>query len=96
MGNAAGARLDHVRPVDLAHFHVGGVVWVRAGTGGISTFANPRQDRGRWWRLPAGYDYGPLLLVENDHGDHWSWEPGVDMPLSDYRSLLMQANLRFR
>ena len=97
MGNAAGARLDHVRPIDVEHFDVAGTIWVRAATGGVSTFDAPDGRRGRWWRLDAGYAYDErLLLIWNDHGHHWSWEPCIDMPLSDYRSLLGQANAAFR
>lgn len=95
-GNATSARLDHVRPKDIYHFDVHSVQWVRAGTGGISTYDAPSPDQGRWWRLAAGYDYGPLLMVWNDDGNHWSWEPLADMPLSDYRALLDLANRVFR
>ncbi len=96
MGNATSARLDHVRPIDVEHTVVAGVDWVRAGTGGVSTFSVPAPGKGRWWKLAAGYDYGTLLLVWNDVGNHWSWEPSIDMPLSDYRSLLDTANRHFR
>lgn len=94
-GNATSARLDHVRQQDIEHFDVGGVPWVRAGTGGISTNAVPLQDGGRWWQLPAGYDYGNLLVVWNDADAHWSWEPKNDMTLSDFRALLSLANQAF-
>jgi len=90
------ARLDHVRPVDVNHYTVSGQVWVRAGTGGISTFDCMCTSSGRWWHLPAGHDYGPLLLVWNDHGSHWSWEPAQDMSLTDYRALLSKSNAEFR
>jgi hypothetical protein len=96
MGNATSARLDHVRPDDIAHFTSDGVVWVRAGTGGVSTFDATEKRRGRWWWLAAGYEDGPRLLVWNDHGGHWSWEPVHDMPLDDYRVELAAANLAFR
>ena len=79
-GNATSARLDHVRPQDIAQFDVGGIAWVRAGTGGIST---------------AGFDYGELLIVWNDADAHWSWEPRTDMTLSHFRALLSLANQAF-
>ena len=94
-GNATSARLDHVRPQDIAQFDVGGIAWVRAGTGGISTIETPLPDGGRWWRLPAGFDYGELLIVWNDADAHWSWEPRTDMTLSHFRALLSLANQAF-
>jgi hypothetical protein len=66
-----------------------------AGTGGISTFDRPGTRAGRWWVLRAGYDYGNLLLVWNDHAHHWSWEPAQDMALATYQGLLAQAYLAF-
>ena len=96
IGNASGPRLDHVRERDIVHVVRQGVTWVRAGTGGVSTFDTPGPLRGRWWVLSAGYDYGPLLIVWNDHGSHWSWEPARDMPLTEYRTLLGAANGAFR
>jgi hypothetical protein len=95
MGNTTSARLDYVRPVDVQHFQNFGTTWVRAGTGGISTFDRPGTRAGRWWVLRAGYDYGNLLLVWNDHAHHWSWEPAQDMALATYQGLLAQANLAF-
>lgn len=96
MGNATSARLDHVRPIDVHQFLSNGVIWVKAGTGGVSTFDRIASVPGRWWKLSAGYDYGGLLLVWNDHGHHWAWEPAVDMTLSQYTGLLATANLAFR
>ncbi len=97
LGNATSARLDHVRPKDIEHFQYEGAAWVRFGSGGVSTFAVQRPPAaGQWWTLPAGYDYGGLLIVWNDHGQHWSWEPAADMALSAYKSLLGKANLEFR
>ena len=96
MGNAASPRMDHVRAIDVEVELRAGVMWVRAGTGGVSTFDAVGRMRGSWWRLKEGYDYGSLLLVWNDHGSHWSWGPADDMPFEQYRASLAAAGLAFR
>ena len=48
-----------------------------------------------WFRLPAGMDIGPLLLVRNDHDDHWLWEPAHDMKLTDFVDALARVNANF-
>lgn len=87
--------MDHVRSKDVDTFTLGGETWVRAGTGGISTSEVPGPLAGRWWRLDAGYDYGVLLLVWNDHDHHWSWEPSRDMRLLDFRTALKASHPDF-
>ena len=94
-GNAHGPRMDRVRPVDIQIAAVTGVDWVFAGTGGISTFATRGRLSGQWWKLGAGFDYGSLLLVWNDHGGHWLWEPIRDMLLDDFRSALCATHVGF-
>lgn len=39
--------------------------------------------------------YLTTLLVVNDHGNHDSWEPSVEMPLSNYVALLVAVNPHF-
>lgn len=96
-GNATSPRMDHVRSKDIGMFvDARGVDWVSSGTGGISTFAAPGPSDSKWCRLDPGYDYGRMLLVWNDHGQHWQWEPIHDMPLSTYRILLVQSHSSFR
>jgi hypothetical protein len=81
--------MDHVRPIDVASFARDGVEWVMGRSGGISTFATPiPPGRGRIWRLPAGSAIPDDLHLENDHGDHWSWEPAQDMEMARYRAAL--------
>jgi hypothetical protein len=88
--------MDHVRSKDInIFFDQQGAVWVAAGTGGISTSAVRGSFGSNWWRLDRGYDYGSLLLVWNDHGQHWQWEPVHDMLLSDYQSLLASSHSFF-
>ena len=97
MGNAASARLDHVRPArDVETFVVDGAEWVRSGSGGVSTFAQKTAQEANWWHLPVGspYDEGVLTVV-NDHGDHWSWEPVRDMPMVEYRAALQAMGANF-
>jgi hypothetical protein len=94
-GNNAGPRMDHVRPVDVTIFVSHGTAWVRRRSGGISTFSTVPPGRGRIWRLPAGTPYSDLLNLENDHGDHWSWEPAQDTELDRYRALLAVVGRQF-
>ncbi len=49
-----------------------------------------------WWLLPAGFDYPDELLVVNDHGNHYNWEPNVDLTLADFIALLRTAEPAFR
>lgn len=94
-GNASSPRMDHVRAgKDIYTFEKNGALWVAARSGGVSTFSI--QDPGKnWWELPQGYIYPDNLYVVNDHGNHYSWEPHVDMPLSDYVVLLAALNPHF-
>jgi len=36
------------------------------------------------------------LLVVNDHGNHYNWEPNVDMSLADFMALLATVEAAFR
>jgi len=95
-GNAMGPRMDYVRPIDVTSFTRNGVEWVAARSGGISTFASSTPPgRGRIWRLPAGVLYSDELWLDNDHGNHWSWEPAQDMELTRYRALLAAVGRNF-
>jgi hypothetical protein len=95
-GNASGPRLAHVRlGKDLVTFQKGRDEWVAAHSGGVSTFS--KQGPGRnWWRLPAESDFPDDLYVVNDHGNHYNWEPGIDMPLSDFLAKLASVEPGFR
>jgi len=33
--------------------------------------------------------------LDNDHGNHWSWEPAQDMELTRYRALLAAVGRNF-
>ncbi len=95
-GNAASARLTHVRlGKDIDVFQINGVDWVAAHSGGISTFS-VQPPGANWWLLPVGYDYPDDLALANDHGDHYSWEPNVDMTLADYIALLASVQAAFQ
>jgi hypothetical protein len=95
-GNQTGPRLAHVRiGKDIVAFQINGIDWVAARSGGVSTFS--RQGAGNnWWLLPAGFDYPDELLVVNDHGNHYNWEPRVDLTLADYIALLRTAEPALR
>lgn len=87
-GNALGPRLRHVRVgKDLVTFFQNGIEFVRAHSGGVSTFSSPGPGR-NWWVLPAASEYPDEVSVINDHGDHYSWGPTFDMPLVDFVALL--------
>jgi len=96
-GNASGARLDIVRPIDVSIYVHAHIDWVHGRSGGISTYdaVSPALG-GRWWRLPAGSEFDDtMLFVWNDYLGHWSWEPAQDMPLDSYRTALSAVNARF-
>ena len=96
LGNRDTPRMDKVRPgKDVQVYDSGGVPWVRAGTGGVSTSEVPGRLSGTWWSLDGGYDYGSVLLVWNDHDRHWSWEPESDMPLADFVAALLATHPSF-
>src|SRR5436305_5260564 len=74
-GNVAGPRMTQVRiGKDIVIFHINGIEWVAARSGGVSTFSVQGPGK-NWWLLPAGFDYPHELLVVNDHGNHYNWEP---------------------
>ena len=86
-----------MRPIDIATFlDSSGAVWVRAGTGGMSTYETVGEASKKWWKLAAGSTYdNTLLLVWNDGPDHWLWEPKRDMLMTAYKAALAVVNLKF-
>jgi hypothetical protein len=95
-GNVSTPRLAQVRlGKDIVSFQRNGIEWVAAHSGGVSTFSVQGPGR-NWWLLPAGFDYPDELLVVNDHGDHYNWEPNVDMILADFVAWLAAVELAFR
>ncbi|HXQ50663.1 MAG TPA: hypothetical protein VN802_06180 [Stellaceae bacterium] len=97
VGNASHARLYCVRPDEITIYKKNGVDWVEAGSGGASTFETIHPAiTGKWWRLPAGNPYDDRALVlHNDTGNHWLWEPRADMPLADFEAALLAVNKNF-
>ena len=94
-GRASGPRLAHVRiGKDIGTYQRAGIAWVRARSGGVSTFST-RGPGKNWWLLPAGFEYPDDLLVVNDHGNHFNWEPNVDLPLADFIALLAAVEPAF-
>ena len=95
-GNAVSPRLNHVRiGKDVEAFVRDGVDWVQAGSGGVSTFSSPGPGSS-WWVLPAEFEYPDDLVVVNDHGHHFSWEPRFDMPLAYFVEILESMETAFR
>ena len=94
LGNSSSPRMDNVREKDVEMFERDGKTWVKARSGGVSTFSKP-SGKSNEWRLKKGTSFPSKLRVYNDHGDHWQWEPEVDMPLDDYLDLLRQVNRLF-
>lgn len=87
-GNVSGPRMTRVRiGKDIVAFQLNGVDWVVARSGGVSTFSAPGPGK-NWWLLPAGFDYPDELLVVNDHGNHYNWEPNINLTLADFIALL--------
>jgi|ERR1043165_9561167 hypothetical protein len=95
-GNSAGPRLSHVRiGKDVLVFQINGVDWVAAHSGGVSTFISPGAGA-NWWALDAGYSYPDEITIINDHGNHFSWEPSFDLPLSEFIRILEGVEPAFR
>ncbi len=80
---------------DIVTYQRNGVDWVAARSGGVSTFSVQGPGK-NWWLLPAGADYPDELLVINDHGHHYNWEPNVDLTLADFVALLASMEPAFR
>ena len=80
---------------DIGVFESNGIDWVTAGSGGVSTFSVHGPGR-NWWLLLAGFTYPDELAVVNDHGDHYNWEPNVDMTLAEFIALLESVEASFR
>ena len=84
-GNAAGPRLDNVRPQDFPEFSL--PLGMVGPPGGISS-AGSVKGSGAWWKFPAGSPVPEGICLVNDSGDHWLWQPVAVMPLSIYIQLL--------
>jgi len=102
LGNGSGPRLDAVRSMKTGHakddvvvFGKDGKHWVKAGSGGISTFSTAQRKKDEWV-LNRGASYPETLKLVNDHGSHWSWEPSADMPLDDYKTALHAVGAHFK
>ena len=79
------ATTPNARRFDIEPFDVGGILYVPAGKGGISTNRAPVADLdGVWWRLPSGTPFGEALALMEDRPGHLLWEPAYEMPLSAY------------
>jgi hypothetical protein len=101
-GNNGSACLDkvrispHLNPDLDTYIEVSGDVYVKAHTGGISSSeAIDPIWTGKVWKLPAGSSYSDLLTLLDDGQGHWSWEPSINMKLSDYRQLLAGMHPKF-
>lgn len=88
--------MTHVRVgKDLEGLLRNGVDWVQAGSGGVSTFSSIGPGS-PWWVLPAEFEYSEDIIVVNDHGNHFSWEPRFDMPLAEFVAILASVESAFR
>ena len=94
-GNAQGPRMDHVRPIDIAVVQQHGVDWVNPLSGGASTHEHRFRPARAWWLIPKGTVFSDGLVVRNDHGAHWVWEPARSMELREYLRLLADLNAEF-
>jgi len=98
MGNASGPKMENVRIIPPNHdidtfTDSNGMVWVKAATGGVSTWEAPVTGlKGKSWEIPAGTPYSDELRVWSDQAGHWSWEPMRDMSLSQFTRLLADVN----
>jgi hypothetical protein len=89
--------MHRVRPNRDAIIQVrNGVKWVEGMKRGVSTFSRRTLLRGKWWHLLAGAVYpDDLLIVVNDHGHHFSWQPARDMTLDEFETALATLNGNF-
>lgn len=80
---------------DIVTYPVGNILKVKAGTGGISLYDgidhNRRMGRtDRWWCIPKGARMPKDIVIAKDTQPnasgltHYSIEPVIDMPLSDF------------
>jgi hypothetical protein len=92
-GTSGSPQLDRVRvPKDISTFYRNGLLYVKAGTGGVSVLEKPLSVGKWWWRLPAKTLYSGYLHLVHDHTGHWQWEPSFDMSLTEYRAELAALN----
>jgi hypothetical protein len=91
-GNASSPRMDNVRPKDIP---VDKDDNVHPGTGGVSTFEQPRAGERNWWKFPAGKSPPADLKPVNDTPRHWSWEPASTMKLEIYKAKLRSSHPDF-
>jgi hypothetical protein len=95
-GNSTSPRLDNVRPQDAVTFFKNGATWVKGKSGkGISSFDRAQNVKNEWC-VAKGTTISSNLHVHNDQGNHWSWEPAHDMPLSTYTQELQNAQQHFK
>jgi hypothetical protein len=96
-GNASSARFEQLRIGEVTTEIRNGLEWVLPGTGGASTLDSPNGVRGKhFWKLPKGSEYDETQLsVQNDYGNHWSWEPQHEMPLREFLAALGVLNTKF-
>jgi len=99
LGNRTGPRMNHVRqkeydaikdPVDSTY--------VLPGKGGISTFSTPPPEEKALritWRYPSTTPEPKNIIVRNDHGNHYSWEPAARMTLVLYQQALLTTHRTF-
>ena len=93
---------------DIATYLVGNILKVQAGTGGISLYDginhNRRMGRSdRWWCIPKGAKMPPDIIIAKDTEPsaagltHYTVEPAVDMPLTDFvEKLKLFAEFMYR
>jgi hypothetical protein len=94
-GNATSPRMTQLRiGRDIITYQRGGTEWIAARSGSVSTFSQRGPGR-NWWRLAAGFDYPDELLVVNDHGNHYNWEPNVELTLAEFIELLASVEVGF-
>jgi hypothetical protein len=84
MGNTNSPRMDNVRPQDISIYETIDRLWVMSSSGGISTFSAAGRGK-NWWKLSLGTEIPSELILVNDHGNHWVWQPSYNMPLDQYK-----------
>lgn len=79
-GNASSPRMDNVRAQDVDTYEKDGQTWVKADSGGISTFATLGPGKNRW-KLNQDTEIPRELRLVNENANHWLFEPSYNMPM---------------
>jgi hypothetical protein len=94
-GNSTNARMDNVRITDIEQITIGGIIYVKAGNGGISTSTSATGVSPTVWKIAKGTSYPDTITVFNDKPGHWAWRPTSQMTLDSFTALMASMHSKF-